>query len=82
VERDGIVIAELWPSLLDGRHQPYAIKDAGQVAAVRDWALDHPDALHAALRRPPDLTDEEDRVAREQEGWILGGGHVPRLGTA
>jgi hypothetical protein len=73
---DAVVIAELWPSLVDCRRQPYPIRDACQVAAVRDWALDRPDALHAGLRRPPDLTDEEDRTCRDREGWILGGEQV------
>ncbi len=72
VGRDSIVIAELWPSLVDCRDQPYPIKDARQVAAVRDWALDAPDALTQSLARPPDLTDDEERTAREREGWIVG----------
>ncbi|HUP35234.1 MAG TPA: hypothetical protein VNC82_07270 [Candidatus Limnocylindria bacterium] len=69
---DGIVIAELWPSLVDCRDQPYPVKDARQVAAVRDWALDAPDALARSLARPPGLTDAEERAAREIEGWIVG----------
>jgi hypothetical protein len=68
---DRIVVAELWPSLVDCRDQPYPIKDACQVAAVRDWALNTPEALGRSLARPPDLTDEEERIAREREGWIL-----------
>ena len=77
---DSVVIAEMWPSLVDCRDQPYAIKDAGQVAAARDWALDRPRALGRALARPAGLTDEEERCCREVEGWILGpdvaAGHV------
>jgi hypothetical protein len=73
VDRDSIVIAELWPSLVDCHRQPYPIKDARQVATVRDWALDAPDALAQSLARPPDLTREEERTAREIEGWIVGG---------
>ena len=73
---DSIVIAELWPSLVDCTRQPYPIKDQCQVAAVRDWALDDPAALTAALARPADLTDEEDRTCRDHEGWIVGGGQV------
>jgi hypothetical protein len=71
MSEDGIVIAELWPSLVDCRGQPYPVKDACQVAAVRDWALDAPDALARSLARPPDLTDEDERTAREREGWIV-----------
>jgi len=72
VGEDSVVIAELWPSLIDCRDQPYPIKDACQVAAVRDWALDSPDALARSLARPADLTDDEARTAREVEGWIAG----------
>jgi hypothetical protein len=73
---DSIVIAELWPSLVDCTRQPYPIKDQCQVAAVRDWALDDPAALAAALARPVNLTDDEDRTCRDREGWIVGGGQV------
>jgi hypothetical protein len=76
IGEDAIVIAEVWPSLVDHRHQPYPIKDACQVAAVRDWALDAPGALGRSLTRPADLSDDEDRLCREREGWILGGGQV------
>ena len=76
VDDDSIVIAELWPSLVDCRDQPYPIKDQCQVAAVRDWTLDDMAALGAALARPSDLTDEEDRTCRHREGWIVGGGQV------
>ena len=69
---DAVVIAELWPSLVDRRGQPYPIKDACQVAASRDWALDHPQALARSLARPPGLSDQEERTCRETEGWIVG----------
>lgn len=69
---DSIVIAELWPSLVDCRRQPYPIKDARQVAAARDWALDRPDEVARALACPPGLTAAEERTCRELEGWILG----------
>lgn len=76
IGEDAIVIAEVWPSLVDCSRQPYPIKDQRQVAAVRDWALDDPTALAAALTRPADLTEDEDLTCREREGWILGGGQV------
>ena len=72
IASDTIVIAELWPSLVDSRRQPYAIKDARQVAAARDWALDQPEAMARALARPPGLTDDEARICHEREGWITG----------
>ncbi|MGH7365489.1 MAG: hypothetical protein ACREK9_03690 [Candidatus Rokuibacteriota bacterium] len=73
IGRHAIVIAEIWPSLVDCRRQPYPIKDACQVAATRDWALDHPDALARSLARPPDLTDHEEHTCRKIEGWIVSG---------
>lgn len=71
IGEDAIVIAEIWPSLVDCRRQPYPIKDACQVAAVRDWALDQPTALARGLARSAGLTDEEERIARDAEGWIV-----------
>lgn len=71
IGEDAIVIAEMWPSLLDCSRQPYPVKDACQVAAVRDWALDEPSALARGLARPPGLSDAEERIARETEGWIV-----------
>lgn len=82
IARDAIVIAEMWPSLVDCRRQRYRIRDARQVAAVRDWALDHPAALAAALARPADLSEDEARVCREREGWIVGGGQAGRRDRA
>jgi hypothetical protein len=71
IGEDAIVIAEMWPSLVDCADQPYPIKDACQVAAVRDWALDRPDALARGLARPAGLADEDERIARQAEGWIV-----------
>jgi hypothetical protein len=71
ITAEAIVIAEMWPSLLDCRGQPHPIKDARQVAAVRDWALDHPRALARGLARPRDLGPGEERTARTIEGWIV-----------
>jgi hypothetical protein len=82
IGEDAIVVAEVWPSLVDCRDQPYPVKDARQVAAVRDWALEAPEALGRSLARPTDLTDEEDRLCREREGWILGGGQVLKYDNA
>jgi hypothetical protein len=71
IREDAIVIAEMWPSLVDCSRQPYSIKDECQVAAVRDWALDEPAALARGLARPSCLSDEEERIARLAEGWIV-----------
>ena len=73
VDDDSIVIAELWPSLVDCRAQPYPIKDAtarSPRSATGRWT--RPSALARSLARPADLTHEEERTAREREGWIAG----------
>jgi hypothetical protein len=69
---DSVVIAEVWPSLVDCRDQPYPIKDACQVAAMRDWMLDEPAALARSLARPAGLTEAEALICRSTEGWIAG----------
>jgi hypothetical protein len=67
------VHAELWPSLADHRAQPYEIKDARQVAAARNWALDLDAAgqLGVCFARPDGLSDAESAACLGQEGWIL-----------
>ena len=73
---DGIIHAEIWPSLGDVEGQPYAIKDARQVAAMRDWVLglDGSGALGRWFARPAGLSRREERICRRHEGWILGVG--------
>ena len=71
---DGVIHAEIWPSLfpLDGQRHP--VKDARQVAAVRDALLaeDRRGRLTGWFARPPGLSDAENRICLEEEGWILG----------
>ncbi len=70
----GIVHAEIWPSLRDFSAQPHPIRDARQVAALRDWACEE-DArgrLRRHFARPEGLTDAEAEACLREEGWILG----------
>lgn len=71
---EGIVYAEIWPSLfaLDGQNHP--IKDARQVAAMRDALLaeDRRGRLQCWFARPVGLGAREARICRDEEGWILG----------
>ena len=71
---EGIVHAEIWPSLFPFADQPYAIKDARQVVGVRDTLLaaDRRSALRTYFARPTGLSRRESRIALEEEGWILG----------
>jgi hypothetical protein len=69
----GIIHAELWPSLADHAAEPYPVKDARQVAAARNWALDldAAGALGAWLARPDGLSEAEAAACLAEEGWIL-----------
>ena len=69
----GIVHAEIWPSLSEHAKQPHPIKDARQVAATRDWALDL-DAqglLKACFARPAGMAAADAEACLAEEGWIL-----------
>ena len=67
-----VIIGEVWPSLLPATSMGDvpAIKDARQVAALRNLAVTQPDPW-AALARPRGLSAAE-AAAAGQEGWILG----------
>lgn len=63
---DAIVVAEIWPTLGDFTSPRYAaveIKDARQVLAMRDAALDDPARMHAELQAAP---------PGAPSGWIFG----------
>jgi len=69
-----IVHAEVWPSLANRSAYNHPIKDANQVAALRDelLALDARGELVAALARPPNLTEAENAACLREEGWVVG----------
>lgn len=69
-----LTIVEAWPGVVDSADQPYPIKDARQVAALRDraLALEHDDKFSAWLARPIGISRTEESVCRRHEGWILG----------
>lgn len=71
---DGIVIAEIWPSLFAHGRVDHPIRDARQVIAACAWlrAADAAGRLRPVFARPADL--DEDAAARclAEEGWILG----------
>lgn len=70
---DGIVIAEIWPSLAAHDRVRHPIRDARQVIAMRDWLLaaDRQDRIAEALAKPPGLTRREAHVCAREEGWIV-----------
>ncbi|HLI13518.1 MAG TPA: hypothetical protein VKY65_18145 [Alphaproteobacteria bacterium] len=70
---DGVIHAEIWPSLFPFAEQPHAIKDARQVMAVRDLLLDADgNRLRTWFGAPACLSATERRICRDEEGWILG----------
>jgi hypothetical protein len=71
---EGIVHAEVWPSLPAMTHYPYRIKDARQVATLRDVLLAANEAgtLPHLLARPDGLSPREAAACLAEEGWIVG----------
>ena len=75
---DGIVLAEIWPSLFNFRAVDHPIKDAQQVIAACLWAwrAHAGGSLRRAFARPGDLDPADAACCMEEEEWIfgLGGG--------
>ena len=71
---DGIVLAEIWPSLFNFRTVDHPIKDAQQVIAACVWArrAQAGGSFRRAFARPGDLDPAEAASCVEEEGWILG----------
>jgi hypothetical protein len=71
---DGIVLAEVWPSLLNFRDVDHPIKDAQQVIAACFWARQAQagGSLCCALARPRNLDPADAARCLEEEGWIVG----------
>ncbi|MEM7223742.1 MAG: hypothetical protein AAF495_12225 [Pseudomonadota bacterium] len=67
-------IIEAWPGMVASDGQPYAVKDARQVAALRDHALglQARGKLRSWLARPVGINRTEERIAMSHEGWIFG----------
>jgi precorrin-8X/cobalt-precorrin-8 methylmutase len=85
-----IVLAEIYPSLLDVRPRRGEVKDRAQVrAVVRHFAaLDNEGALGALFAGDPTLDDEQRCRIEREESWILGvtrkvnGSRSIRLGSS
>jgi hypothetical protein len=70
---NGIIHAEIWPSLSDYAAHPHPIKDARQVAATRNWALDLDAAgqFRRCFAQPLGMTPADGKACLAEEGWIL-----------
>ncbi|NNU79110.1 hypothetical protein HMH01_01545 [Halovulum dunhuangense] len=84
----GIVLAEIYPSLLQrevrARMAPGQVLDAAQVATL-SLALhrfDIAEGLSPLFSPPPGLSDAEFRAVTREEGWILGAGAADVLSSA
>ncbi len=68
----GLVVAEVWPSLVDIAAAPHQVRDAAQVDALAEWLteLDRRGRLGAAFA--PVVDQPTERAAVAEEGWILG----------
>jgi hypothetical protein len=76
VLRPGIVVvAEVWPSLIDTRCGPDEIRDARQVAAVAGWIreVQNTDRLGGLFTARPGPGDGSAPIVTE-EGWVVGVG--------
>lgn len=69
-----IVIAEVWPGLVNDRLHPGLIRDAAQVRATAAWfaSKDATDELTRDFECPQGLDPEERNACESEEGWILG----------
>ena len=71
---DGIILTEIWPTLHDATPYDHPIKDARQVLASRDWLLGEmaKGTARSAFAAPDWLDPAQEKICREEEGWILG----------
>ena len=70
----GIVLAEVYPSLIAHKPEDGLVKDACQVRSIAEHfaVLDARDELAPLFAGDPDLTAEERRSIEQEEAWILG----------
>lgn len=82
--RDGIVFAEIYPSLIPAPPKPGEVKDSAQVRhlARHFAALDDAGTLKALFAGDPALSAAERHLVEREEGWVLGvAGHHVRRGA-
>ncbi len=67
-----IVVAEVWPSMLDVGDIGDRVRDAVQVSATARWLADADAAGELDARFSPALSPEVAATAIAEEGWVLG----------
>jgi len=67
-----IVVAEVWPSMLDVGDIGDRVRDAVQVSATARWLADTEAAGELDALFSPALLSEVSAAAIAEEGWVLG----------
>ena len=72
--RRPIVVAEVYPSLVEAKPLKGEVKDAAQVRVLAEYfsKLDAEDKFKPLLSAPAELTEEERQIIISEEGWIVG----------
>jgi hypothetical protein len=70
---DGVVVvAEVWPSLIEVEAVDGVVRDAAQVGALAEWLADTDSSGALGDYFSPTLTDRLAAVVTAEEGWVLG----------
>jgi precorrin-8X/cobalt-precorrin-8 methylmutase len=67
-----VVVAEVWPSMIDIGDTGGRVRDAVQVTATARWLGDADAAGELEALFSPALTPEATAIAVAEEGWVLG----------
>lgn len=67
-----VVVAEVWPSMIDIGDTGGQVRDAVQVTATARWLADADAAGELEALFSPALTPEATAIAVAEEGWVLG----------
>jgi len=70
--RRAIVVAEVWPSMLDAVAAGESIRDAAQVATTAQWLAAAGAESELEAMFSPRISREVAAVAGAEEGWVLG----------
>ncbi len=72
VSAGSVIVAEVWPSLLNVRRSTDTVRDAAQVEAVVNWLADTDAADALARLFSPEIADDAVSAVTAEEGWVLG----------
>lgn len=72
LDTGAIVVAEVWPSMLDVDDAGAEVRDAAQVGATARWLCESDAAGDLGALFSPPLSPQVTAAARTEEGWVLG----------